>query len=160
MGECWHQRCYLPGIPAAPPRTCSPLQPPASLCTHVNNRELWGLLRLRGRCEWWSTDLQEPSAKPPLSPLPLSANNRQLIYFWLHWVSIAALRLSRVVVSKGFCSLWCSGFSLEWLLLLQSTGSRHSGTVVVAHRLSYPVTCGIFPDQESTPCPLHWQADS
>ena len=33
------------------------------------------------------------------------------------------------------------------------------GSVVVAHGLSCPVACGVFLDQESNPCPLHWQAD-
>ena len=32
--------------------------------------------------------------------------------------------------------LWCAGFSLQWLLLLQSKGSRRAGSVVVARRLS------------------------
>ena len=31
---------------------------------------------------------------------------------------------------------------------------------VVAHGLSCSTACGIFPDQGSNPCPLHWQADS
>ena len=38
---------------------------------------------------------------------------------------------------------------------LQSTGS-----VVVAHGLSCSAACGIFLDQGSNPCPLHWQVDS
>ena len=37
---------------------------------------------------------------------------------------------------------------------------QHAGSVVVAHRLSCSTVCGIFPDQGSNPCPLHWQADS
>ena len=45
-------------------------------------------------------------------------------------------------------------------LLLQSTGSRRAGSVVGAHRPSCSAACGIFPDQGSNPCPLHWQADS
>ena len=45
-------------------------------------------------------------------------------------------------------------------LSLRSTGSRRAGSVVVAHGPSCSVTCGIFPDQGSNPCPLHWQADS
>ena len=49
------------------------------------------------------------------------------IYVWLHWVFVAARRLSLVVVSGGYSSFWCAGFSLWWLLLLQSTGSRHMG---------------------------------
>ena len=30
----------------------------------------------------------------------------------------------------------------------------------MAHRLSCSASGGIFPDQGSNPCPLHWQADS
>ena len=40
----------------------------------------------------------------------------------------------------------------------QALGARAS--VVVAHRLSCSVACGIFPDQGLNPCPLHWQPDS
>ena len=32
--------------------------------------------------------------------------------------------------------------------------------VTVAHELSRPKAYGIFPDQGSNPCPLHWKADS
>ena len=46
------------------------------------------------------------------------------IYFWLRWVFVAARRLSLVAVSGGYSSLQCAGFSLWWLLLLRSTGSR------------------------------------
>ena len=49
------------------------------------------------------------------------------IYFWLRWVFIAAHGLSLVAASEVYSSLWCVGFSLWWLLLLQSTGSRHTG---------------------------------
>ena len=44
--------------------------------------------------------------------------------------------------------------------LVGSTGSRRAGSVVVAHGLSCSAACGIFPDQGSNPCSLHWQADS
>ena len=44
------------------------------------------------------------------------------IYFWLCWVFLAALSL--VVVSGGYSSLGCAGFSLWTLLLLQSASSR------------------------------------
>ena len=49
------------------------------------------------------------------------------IYFWLRWVSVAAHQLSLVASSRGYSSLQCMGFSLQWLLLLWSTGSRHAG---------------------------------
>ena len=39
-------------------------------------------------------------------------------------------------------TLWFMGFSLQGLLLLQSTGSRRVDSVV-AHRLSWPEACGI-----------------
>ena len=49
------------------------------------------------------------------------------VYFWLRWVFIAVCGLSLVAVSGGYSSLWCVGFSLRWLLLLRSTGCRHTG---------------------------------
>ena len=68
--------------------------------------------------------------------------------------------LSLVAASGGHSSSRCAGLSLSWPLLLRSTGSRRPGSVVVAHRPSCSAACGIFPDQGSNPCPLHWQADS
>ena len=60
--------------------------------------------------------------------LPLFKKNLFIIYlFWLCWVFVAAHGLSLVVVSWGYSSLWCTGFSLWWLLFLPSTGSRHVG---------------------------------
>ena len=79
------------------------------------------------------------------------------------WGVLAALGLhccsafSRVVVSGGL--------SLLWLLLLQSTGSRHAGSVtealgpqsagslVVLHGLSCSAARGSFPDRGSSLCP-------
>ena len=48
-------------------------------------------------------------------------------YFWQRWVFVAARGLSLVAESRGYSSLQCAGFSLRWLLLLQSTGSRCMG---------------------------------
>ena len=64
------------------------------------------------------------------------------------------------MASGGHSSSRCAGLSLSRPLLLQSTGSRRAGSVIVAHGPSCSVACGIFPDQGSNPCPLHWQADS
>ena len=58
-----------------------------------------------------------------------------LIHFWLRWVFVAAHGLSLVAASGGYSSLRCTGFSLWWLLLLRSTGSRRVGSVVVARGL-------------------------
>ena len=106
-----------------------------------------------------------------------TARNLMFVYFWLCWVFIAA-GFSLVVASRGCSLLWCAGFSLWWLLLLQSTGSRQRVSVVahglsscssqaldhcsivVAHELSCSVAGGTLPDQGSNLCLLHWQADS
>ena len=68
--------------------------------------------------------------------------------------------LSLNAASRGHSSSRCAGLSLSRPLMLQSTGSRLAGSVVVAHGPSCSAACGILPDQGSNPCPLHWQADS
>ena len=50
-----------------------------------------------------------------------------IYFFWLRWVFVAARGLSLVAASRGHSSLQCTGLSLQWPLLLQSTGSRHAG---------------------------------
>ena len=49
------------------------------------------------------------------------------LVFWLHWVFVAMRGLSLAAVRGGYTSLRHAGCSLRWLLLLQSTGSRHVG---------------------------------
>ena len=58
-------------------------------------------------------------------------------------------------VSKGYSPAIGSGFSLRWLLLLQSTGSA-----VVAHGPSCSVAGAILPEQGWSLCPPQWQVDS
>ena len=60
------------------------------------------------------------------------------------------LRRARVTLE-----LRCMGFSLQGLLLSQSTGSRAQ-----APRLGCFRACGIFLELGLNQCPLHWQADS
>ena len=79
---------------------------------------------------------------------------------WLCWVFVSVRGLSLVAAGGDHSSSRCAGLSLSWPLLLQSTGSRHAGSVVVAHGPSCSAACGIFPDQGSNLCPLHWQANS
>ena len=82
------------------------------------------------------------------------------LYLWLCWVFVSVRGLSPVAASGGQSSSRCAGLSPSRPLLLRSTGSRHAGSVIVAHGLSCSAACGIFPDQGSNPCALHWQADS
>ena len=76
------------------------------------------------------------------------------------------------VASKGYSLLLCMAFTLPWFLLLRSPGSWPIsfsscgfGTLELrlsscGHWLNYFKACGIFLDQGSNPCPLHWQVDS
>ena len=82
------------------------------------------------------------------------------IYFWLYWVFVSVRGVSLVAASGGHSSSRCVGLSLSRPLLLRGTGSRRAGSVAVAHEPSCSGACGIFPDQGSNPCSLHWQADS
>ena len=85
---------------------------------------------------------------------------------------------SLVAASGGYSPLWCSGFSLWRLLSLRSTGSRHQGSrscgtglsswgsqsieqgsIAGAPWLHCSAACGVFPDQGSNPCLLHWRVD-
>ena len=92
---------------------------------------------------------------------------KRFVYCWLHWVFVYLL-----LVALGLCCCaWTfSSYRKQGLLftavcrLLIEVASLAGGaltlniwaSVVVAHRLSSSVACGIFPDQESNPCPLHW----
>ena len=105
---------------------------------------------------------------PPPFTLPHSApwSNTFFSYFffffnfWLCWVFVAAHRFSLVAASGGYSSLQCIDFSLWCLLFLQSTGSRAHGLSGCSSGLNCSMVCGIFLDQGSNLCPLHWQADS
>ena len=79
---------------------------------------------------------------------------------WLHGVLVAARAFSR-------CGWWRLPLDVVCRLLVTVAslaaepgleGERAS--VVVAHRLSCPLVCGIFPDRGSNPCPWRWQVDS
>ena len=86
--------------------------------------------------------------------------------------------LCKVFSSRGGHSLlWCVVFSLQWLLLLQRMGSKacglqqlwhvgsavaasglqSTGSTVEANGLSCSMAHGVFPDQGSNSCLLHWQ---
>ena len=78
----------------------------------------------------------------------------------LCWVFVSVRGLSLVVASGDHSSSWCAGLSLSRPFPLRSTGSRRAGSAIVAHGHSCSAACGIFPDQGSNRCPLHWQADS
>ena len=70
---------------------------------------------------------------------------------------------------EGFLQLWQAGATPHrgvrashhrGLSCCGAQALRRTGSVIVAHGASRSAACGIFPDQGSNPCPLHWQADS
>ena len=75
--------------------------------------------------------------------------NTLINLFTICWAGSSLMQgISLPAVRGGDCSLQCTGFSLQWLLLLQSTGSRRAGfrscsswalecgSVVVAHLIA------------------------
>ena len=77
------------------------------------------------------------------------------LFIWLCWVLVSVRELPLVAASGGHSSLRCAGLSLSRPLSSRGTGSRRTGSAVVAQGPSRSVACGIFPDQGSNPCPLH-----
>ena len=60
------------------------------------------------------------------------------IYLFLAVLGLrCCVRLSLVAASRGYSSLQCEGFSLWWLLLLRSTGSRRTGFSSCGTRAQY-----------------------
>ena len=91
------------------------------------------------------------------------------IFFFLIFGCAGSLFLHRFFPScceQGLLLVWCTGFSLQQLLWLQSTGSRpqakfcSSKLRVVAHRLCCSAAWRIFLDQGLNLCLSHWQVDS
>ena len=100
--------------------------------------------------------------------------------FLVAWVLVAEQGLSLAVNKWGLisscstqashcgCFSYCSVWALEnrvSVAVVQGSvavvpGLESTGSIVVAYGLSCPKGCGIFPDQGSNPCLLHWQADS
>ena len=101
-----------------------------------------------------------PQGSSPQEYVSLYIYIYTLFFFFYYAGSLLPHRLSLVVASRGYSSLWCMGFSLQQFLLLQSTGSRVWVSVAMAHGLSCSEAYGIFLAQASNPSSLHWQADS
>ena len=90
-----------------------------------------------------------PGPEAPVRKFPINLSLTGLgkgifIYLQLCWVFIPA---------RAAFHLLCMGLSSKWLL-------EHRLNSCGVHRLSCSAACGIFPDQGSHLCPLHWQADS
>ena len=77
------------------------------------------------------------------------------------FMAIAIVSMVLLVSWKRLLESFLNQFLLKYTCFtLWLTVSRTWTQVVAIHSLSCPVTYGIFSDQGSNPCPLHWQADS
>ena len=103
-----------------------------------------------------------------------------LFFFFFGCVGSSLLHMGFLQLRRaGATLLQCAGFSSRWLLVAEhrlqvhglqqlwcvgsivvARGLQSAGSVVMVHRLTCSRACGIFPDQGSNPCLLHWQADS
>ena len=80
-----------------------------------------------------------------------------LVALGLHWCTWPFSSHGRWGLLSN-CGVWpshCGGFYSPRAQALDPWS-----WVVVVHRLSCPMGCGILLDQGSSPCPLHWQRDS
>ena len=82
------------------------------------------------------------------------------MYFWLHWVFTAAHGLSLLAASGGYSPVEVHGLLIAVASLCRTWALGPQASLVVVHRLSCLMACGIFLDQGSNPCPLHGQVDS
>ena len=100
-----------------------------------------------------------------------------VLYIWFLNLFIIYLFIYRCIRSSSLragttlcCSVWashCGGFSCcraqalgAPASIVVAGGLSSCGLQALEHRHVGSAACGIFPDQGSNPCPLHWQADS
>ena len=95
-----------------------------------------------------------------------------LFYLLIYYINLfiylfmAVLGLRCCARAFSSCGKWGLLFiAVRGLLIVVASRCRAralcaQASVVVAHGLSCSAACGIFPDQDLNPCPLHWQADS
>ena len=102
-----------------------------------------------GDCSWFRST-NSAQAFPFLCVFTKACYYLFFLYFWLCWV---------------FC--WAPAFSSCGALASHSDGVSHrppglwsAGAMAVAEGLSCSTARGIFPNQGSDPCLLHWQVNS
>ena len=83
-----------------------------------------------------------------------------LIYLYLAELGLPCCAgCSLAVLRRGYSLAVLRGF-LTAVASLVEHGLRHTGSIVVVHRLSCSAAHGTFPDQGWNLCLLHWQVDS
>ena len=93
---------------------------------------------------------------------PVQQHKKAARFVYLRKVSACSLFLPALGLC---CDTWALGCGTQASLLVAGHGSRVCGLsssqalecgLIVAHGLRCPMACGIFPEQGSNLCPLHW----
>ena len=108
------------------------------------------------------------SSEPCFShPSQAPSRHRFCLFVYLFiWGCAGPSLLCRLFSSCGERAAHCGGLSHFGAgsrtsgLSSWGSGALDTGFIVVAHGLSCSMTCGIFLDQGSNPCLLHWKVDS
>ena len=145
-GKLW--KMYVPGLPSRPTESDSAV----SVWKGTQGILMWP--HLEDHCPH-----SLRSAPPPENTWDLFLIFKRFLYLWLCWVFIAVRGLSLVIACRGFPLVVVHGLLIA---VASRCGAQTLGTQAqdLWYRLSCPVACGIFPDHEVSPCPLHWQADT
>ena len=65
-----------------------------------------------------------------------------------------------VAASRGFCLVVTHGLLAAVASLVADHGLQGARAQQCDHGVRCPTACGIFRDQGSNPCPLHWRVDA
>ena len=102
--------------------------------------------------------------------MPFFKKKSYLVWLWGSLCCCAGFSL--VGVSRGRCLVAARGLLIVVASLVAEHRLQGAGALVVVARglqrtavavvlrFSHPAACGIFLEQGSNPCPLHWQEDS
>ena len=113
----------------------------------------------KGQCGGRREGLGGPSVNPPRWIILLFKVTTLVLCLFIHSLIFGCA--GSWSLSAGSSLVAVHGLLVLVTSLVEARGFQGMGlSSSVAHGLSWPVACDIFPDQGLNPCPLHWQADS
>ena len=105
----------------------------------------------------WLHSMWDPDFWPGIKLMLPSLEAWSLLFFifFLFLIALGLCYCTQAFSSGLLCCFSCCGAQAlgAWASVVVTWGLQSVG-------FSCPVACGIFPEQESNQCPLHWQADS
>ena len=144
-----------------------------SICCNIEY-----IIQVEGDCHLNNIEISERSVYPficlnllSLFQLCFILKNFFNQFFWLYWVFDALHGFSLLwqamttlhcgAQASNFGGLSCGAQTLgSGASLAVAARPQNTGSVVATQGLSCSAACGIFPDQRSNLCPLHYQTSS